>query len=281
MPEDLNTAAVPSAVATASAAPETPVQPAAQAQASQKPAPVGLRVILGEKVGMTQLFDAKGRLRAVTVVKAGPCTISNIRTMERDGYCAICLGYGETDLDSLSKPLAGQFAKSGIAPLKKLREFRVSDVKGYEAGQIVTAASRFAEGDYVDVQGVTKGRGFAGGMKRHGFHGMPASHGSSDKERAPGSLASRRSLGRVIPGQRMAGHMGQQTLTAAKLEIVKVDADSHLLYINGSVPGTNGSVVVVLETTKPRKKRVELVVVDKKAKKGGPAKPVAKPAAKK
>ncbi|MFA5162657.1 MAG: 50S ribosomal protein L3 [Elusimicrobiales bacterium] len=271
---DLNTAS--NAPQAAQQTPETPAPAETAALPQQKPAPTGLRAILGEKVGMTQIFDGKGRLRAVTVVKAGPCVVANVRTPERDGYSAICLGYGETDLESLSKPVAGQFAKRGVTPARRLREFRLSDINGWETGQTVTAASRFAVGDYVDVQGVTKGRGFAGGMKRHGFHGMPGSHGSSDKERAPGSIASRRSLGRVIPGQRMAGHMGCQTFTAAKLEVVKVDADSHLLYINGAVPGTNGGLVAVLETSKPRKKRVEQVVTDKKAKKGA-----AKPAAKK
>jgi large subunit ribosomal protein L3 len=248
---------------------------AAPASAS-KPAPAGLRVILGEKVGMTQLFDARGHLRPVTVIKAGPCTVTNVRTPERDGYSAVCIGYGSIDAKKVNKAQTGHFAKLGIAPSRKMREFRLSDTKGYEVGQIVTADARFAVGDYVDVQGVTKGHGFAGGMKRHGFKGLPGSHGASDKERSPGSLASRRSLGRVIPGQRMAGHYGQDTMTIVKMEVVKVDSANHLMYINGAVPGTNGSMVTVLETTRPRKKRVEQVVVDKKAKKGAAAKPAAK-----
>ena len=248
---------------------------AAPAQTS-KPAPTGLRVILGEKVGMTQLFDAKGHLRPVTVIKAGPCTVTNVRTPERDGYSAVCLGYGSVKAKTVNNAQTVNFAKLGIAPVKRMREFRLADIKGYEVGQVLTADTRFAIGDYVDVQGVSKGRGFAGGMKRHGFHGLPGSHGASDKERSPGSLASRRSLGRVIPGQRMAGHFGQQTTTVVKMEVVKVDSANHLLYINGAVPGTNGSMVTVLETSRPRKKRVDVVVVDKKGKKAAAAKPAAK-----
>jgi len=253
-----------------------PQEAAAPAQPQAKPAPAGLRVIFGEKVGMTQFFDQKGHLRPVTVIKAGPCTVVNVRTPERDGYSAVCLGYGAANAKKLGKPLAGQFAKLGLQPVRKMREYRVSDSKGYETGQQVTVEGRFTVGDYVDVQGVTKGHGFSGVMKRYQFRGLPGSHGASDKERSPGSIASQRSLGRVIPGQRMAGHYGQATLTIAKMEVVKVDTANHLLYINGAVPGTNGSYVTVLETTKRRKHRVEHVVVDKKKKAAAAKKPAAK-----
>jgi len=236
-----------------------------------KEAPVAFRAIIGTKLGMTQLFDASGFLRAVSVVKAGPCVVARVRTPAKDGYSAVCLGLGEIEAKKLTKPMAGQFAKSGIAPVKYLREFRVADSGGFETGQSVSPSARFQTGDYVDVQGITKGRGFAGAMKRHGFHGLPGGHGASDKERSPGSLASRRSLGRVIPGQRMAGHYGQTTMTIAKLEVVKIDGDT--LYLNGSVPGTNGTLVSVLETTKPRKRKIVVApkVADKKAAKAKPA----------
>jgi len=239
----------------------TPVE----SKAEPKQAPVQLRAMLAEKVGMTQVFDAEGNLKGVTVLKAGPCTVTTVRTPAQDGYNAVCLGFGEADTKKLSKPMAGQFAKIKVTPVQHLKEYRLSDVAGFEIGQVVTLKDRFQPGDYVDVQGITKGRGFAGGMKRHGFRGMPASHGASDKERAPGSLASRRSLGRVIPGQRMAGHMGQTTMTMSKIEVVKVDADKNLIYVCGSVPGTNGSIVSLLETSKNRKRRL---VVAKVAKKG-------------
>ncbi len=257
----------------------TAVNTAPAQAAEKKEAPVGLRTILGEKLGMTQLFDEQGCLRAVSVIKAGPCVIAGVRTPQKDGYSAVCLGFGDTKKGKLSKPLSGQFEKKGIAPVKYLREVRLEDNKGYEVGQSVSVASRFAVGDYVDVQGVNKGHGFAGGMKRHNFRGLPGSHGASDKERSPGSLASRRSLGRVIPGQRMAGHMGTETVTIVKLEVLKVDAADNLIYVNGSVPGTNGGLVTIKETTRPRKKHV--FVAPKADKKAKGAKPAAKPAAKK
>ncbi|MCX5783031.1 MAG: 50S ribosomal protein L3 [Elusimicrobia bacterium] len=248
-------------------------------QETQKVAPQSFRIILGRKIGMTQLFDDKGCLMGVTVVKAGPCAITRVRTAEKDGYLAVCLGYDQAEKEKLSKPLLGQFEKSGLAPMKHLKEFRLSDIKGFEVGQIVSIKDRFKVGDYIDVQGVNKGHGFAGGMKRHNFHGLPASHGASDKERSPGSLASRRSLGRVLPGQRMAGRMGQETITIAKLEIVKADYENNFLFLNGSVPGTNGSLISVLETTRPQKRRIVHApkVADKKAKAAKPT--AAKPAA--
>ena len=186
---------------TASAAPEA---------GQPKRAPSSFRSILGEKLGMTQIFHpADRRLYDVTVVKAGPCPILRVKTSEGpDGYNAVQLAYGARKEKSLSKADLGQFKKAGAAPARFVREIRVGDPKGLEAGQIVDLAGVFKPGDYVDVQGTSKGKGFAGVMKRHNFRGMPASHGASDKQRSPGSLASRRSLGRVLPGQRMAGRMG-------------------------------------------------------------------------
>ncbi|MBI5243134.1 MAG: 50S ribosomal protein L3 [Elusimicrobia bacterium] len=223
-------------------------------------APPALRAVIGEKIGMTQVFTQSGEAKAVTVVKAGPCPIVRVKSVDaRDGYSAVMLGYGERRAKSVSKPDNGQFKAAGIAPLKFLREIRVADSKPFKVGQIVDLAGRFAPGDYVDIQGVSRGKGFAGAMKRHGFHGMPASHGSSDKERSPGSLAARRSLGRVLKGQRMAGHLGHETVTTQKVEVVSVDEKNNLLYLNGPVPGPNGGLVTVRETVKTLKRRRTVV----------------------
>ncbi|MDR0291965.1 MAG: 50S ribosomal protein L3 [Elusimicrobium sp.] len=227
-----------------------------------KETPAALRFVIGEKVGMTQLFDEKGNLHAVSVVKAGPCRVVRVRTVEKDGYSAVCLGFGETEEKALNKPGAGYFKKSAQAPVKYMKECRVADVKGFEVGQVVSLEKIFKPGDYVDVQGKIKGRGFAGAMKRHGFKGQPASHGASDRERAPGGLASRRSLGKVLSGQRMAGHYGNVTQTVAKIEVIKVDQPNQLLFLKGSVPGAKGTLVSVLETSK-FKKHVTAPIVSK------------------
>jgi large subunit ribosomal protein L3 len=225
-----------------------------------KKAPATFRTILGEKVGMTQIYHPKDKgLYDVTIVKAGPCSVLRVKTADsKDGYNAVQLAYGEKKEKNVSKAQLGQFKKAGVAPARWVKEIRVADTKGLEAGQLVTVDVPFKAGDYVDVQGTSKGHGFAGVMKRHNFLGMPASHGASDKERSPGSLASRRSLGRVLPGQRMAGHMGAETVTMQKLEIVQVDAEKNLIFVNGSVPGPKGGFVVVHETVKSKKVRTEV-----------------------
>ena len=229
--------------------------PAAQEapKAAVKTAPATLRFVLGEKLGMTQLFDDKGNLNAVSVVKAGPCKIVRVRTEEKDGYKAVALGFGTVKESKLNKPDLGNFKKLGVEPVKHIKECRVQDIAGFEVGQIIDLGAIFKEGDYVDVQGKIKGRGFAGAMKRHGFAGQPASHGASDRERAPGGLASRRSLGKVLSGQRMAGHYGFTTTTVSKIEVVKVDPKNNLIFLKGSVPGAKGTIVSVLETSKFKK----------------------------
>jgi large subunit ribosomal protein L3 len=225
-----------------------------------KTAPATFRAILGEKVGMTQIYHPKDRnLYDVTIVKAGPCPILRVKTADsKDGYDAVQLGFGATREKSLTKPELGQFKKAGAAPQRYVREIRVKDPKGLEVGQTVTIASAFKVGDYVDVQGTSKGKGFAGVMKRHNFRGLPASHGASDKERSPGSLASRRSLGRVMPGQRMAGHLGAETMSSIKLEIVQIDAEKNLAYVAGAVPGPRGGLVTIYETFMNKKHRIEI-----------------------
>lgn len=224
--------------------------------APAKKAPAAFRYFLGIKHGMTQLFSPEGQLYAVTEIEAGPCTILRVRDEKKDGYKAVQLGFGVAQEDRLPKPLVGQFKKIALPFMKYVREFRLKDTNGFEAGQTVDLEGRFAPGDYVDVQGVSKGKGFQGAMKRHGFHGMPASHGASDKERSPGSLAARRSLGRVLPGQRMAGHMGNENVTIQKIEVVKVDTENHRLYVNGAVPGPAGCLVLVYETVKNKKRKI-------------------------
>lgn len=223
--------------------------------AEKKAAPASLKAILGEKIGMTQIFTAEGELKGVTVVKAGPCAVVRVKKADGpDGYNAVLLGFHETTEKSSNRPRLGELKKAGLPPLRHLKEFRVRDCAGFEAGQAVTLDGRFEVGDYVDAQATSKGIGFQGGMKRHGFRGMPASHGSSDKERSPGSLASRRSLGRVLPGQRMAGHTGSETVTTQKIAVVQVEADKNLIYLYGPVPGPRGGLVVLIETSATLKK---------------------------
>lgn len=228
--------------------------------AAPKKAPASLRVIFGQKVEMTQTFNPKNNhLCDVTVVQAGPCRILAVKSAESaDGYNAVQLAYGERKEKNISKSNLGQFKKAAIPPARWVREVRLSSVSGFEPGQEVLVGGMFKPGDYVDVQGVSKGKGFAGAMKRHGFHGLPASHGASDKQRSPGSIASRRSLGRVLPGQRMAGHMGHESATVQKVEVIQVDPEKNLVYLNGSVPGPRGGFVKVFETVKSRKFRVEV-----------------------
>ena len=227
-----------------------------QTQDSAKKAPAGFRSILGIKRGMTQVYDKEGKLYAVTEIEAGPCTVLRVRDDKKDGYRAVQLGFGSVKEKNLASPLLGQFKKLGFAPMKYVREFRVSDVAGFEPGQILDLEGRFTPGDYVDVRGYSKGGGFQGVMKRHGFAGLPGSHGASDKERSPGSLASRRALGRVLPGQRMAGHGGHEMTTVQKMEVVEIDAKTHRIFINGAVPGPKGALIQLFETVKNKKRKV-------------------------
>ena len=250
----------------------------AEAKPETQALPNSYKFLIGQKMGMTQLFDAEGSLHAVTVVQAGPCRVAYTRTKEKDGYQAVCLGYGHKKEKSANGAEKGLAKKLGSAPLRHLREFRVADLAGAAQGQ-TASVERFAEGEYVDVQGVTKGHGFSGGMKRHNFAGGPASHGASDRERAPGSLGSRRSLGRVLPGQRMAGHWGVETCSVQKVKIVKVIAEENLILVNSGIPGATGSTVYITLTNKkvpnPKANKVSKNKVKQDAAKK-PAKPAAK-----
>lgn len=247
-----------------------------------KKAPATFRAILGEKIGMTQIFHPKDQTYCdVTIVKAGPCPILRVKTVEsKDGYNAVQMALGQRREKTCSKSQVGQFKKAGIPAARYVREVRVEDTKGLEAGQVVTIDVAFKIGDYVDVQGVCKGKGFAGVMKRHNFKGLPASHGASDKQRSPGSLASRRSLGRVLPGQRMAGHLGNTIISTMKIEVIQIDPENNLVYLMGAVPGPRGGLVTISETAKSKKFRTEIIrSTIKKDKMGNIIKAAAKPGA--
>jgi large subunit ribosomal protein L3 len=254
----------------------------AKAETGAKKVPATFRSILGEKIGMTQVFHPKDQnLYDCTIVKAGPCPVLRVKTADsKDGYNALQLGFGSIKDKSRNSAELGQFKKAGVSAQKYVREIRVKDTAGFEAGQIVTVDGVFKAGDYVDVQGTCKGKGFAGVMKRHNFRGLPASHGASDKQRSPGSLASRRSLGRVMPGQRMAGHLGDTIISTIKIEVVKIDAEENLIYVNGAVPGPRGGLVIISETVKSKKVRTEAKApAVKKDKMGNIIKAAVKPGA--
>ena len=205
--------------------------------------------ILGTKLGMTQVFDENNRVVPVTVIQAGPNVITQLRNQDRDGYTAVQLAYGAIDPRKVTKPVAGQFAKAGVTPRRHLAEIRVADTSEFEVGQELTAEI-FADGALVDVTGTSKGKGFAGAMKRHGFSGLGASHGAHRVHRAPGSIGGCATPGRVFKGMRMAGRMGNDTVTTQNLTVHKVDAEAGLLLIKGAIPGRKGGIVVVRDAVK-------------------------------
>ena len=207
--------------------------------------------ILGKKIGMTQVFDEDGRVYPVTVLKAGPCVVVQRKTTETDGYEAVQLGLVEfVKPQRINKPRTGHFKKSGAPPVKLLREVRLGDAKAEaKAGDKVLVEEMFKPKDRVDVIGVSKGRGFAGVMRRHNFSGGPKTHGSMFG-RAPGSIGASSYPSRVWPGQRMGGQMGNKRATARNLQVVRVDSDEHLLLVRGAVPGANGGYVMIQQTTK-------------------------------
>ena len=205
--------------------------------------------ILGTKLGMTQLWDDNNKVVPVTVIQAGPCVVTQVRTPEVDGYNAVQLGYGAIKAKKVTKPSAGHFAKADVTPRKHLLEMRTADATEYTLGQELTAEA-FADGDVVDVTGTSKGKGTAGVMKRHGFHGLVASHGVHRKHRSPGSIGGCATPGRVFRGKRMAGRMGNEKVTVQNLIIHAVDAERGLLLVRGAVPGNNGSLVVVRSAAK-------------------------------
>ncbi|MER3446204.1 MAG: 50S ribosomal protein L3 [Candidatus Dadabacteria bacterium] len=209
--------------------------------------------LIGRKVGMTQMFLDDGTLLAVTVIKAGPCFVIQKRTSEKDGYEAVQIGFEEVKPQRATKPILGHFKKAGVPPVRFLKEFRILNGKAndYKSGDVVKA-NIFKEGDILDVTGKSKGKGFAGVMKRHGFQGQPDSHGGMS-HRKPGSVGQHSYPARVWKGLKMAGHMGAKRVTMQGLHVVKVDAEKNLIIVKGSVPGPDNGMVILKHTTRGRR----------------------------
>jgi large subunit ribosomal protein L3 len=207
------------------------------------------KAIVGEKVGMTQVWDDQNRAISVTVVRIAPCRVVQVKTLENDGYSAVQVTYGVVKARRVNKPEAGHFAKAGVDPGVRLVELRVDDVSAYEVGQELKV-DVLAAGEHVDVTGVSKGKGFTGVMKRHNFKGQGASHGSHKVHRAPGAIGACATPSRVFKGTRMAGRVGHEKVTTLNLEVVSADSERDLLLLKGSVPGPRGSVVLIRNAVK-------------------------------
>lgn len=205
--------------------------------------------IIGKKVGMTQVFDEKGNVVPVTVIEAGPCVVVQKKTAETDGYTAVQLGFGDISPKRVNKPLKGHFDKADVAPKKTLREFRFENCDAYNVGDVVKADT-FASGDRVDVCGISKGKGYAGAIKRWNFHRLKESHGTGPVARHAGSLGACSSPSRVFKGMKAAGHLGAERVTVQNLDVVKVDAENNLIAVRGAVPGPRGGVVLLSESVK-------------------------------
>lgn len=205
--------------------------------------------VLGTKLGMTQVWDENNKIVPVTVVQAGPCVVTQVRTPENDGYSAVQIAFGAIDPRKVNKPAAGHFEKAGVTPRRHLVEIRTADASEYTLGQELTAET-FVDGQRIDVVATTKGKGFAGAMKRHGFHGLRASHGVKRKHRSPGSIGGCSTPGRVFKGMKMAGRMGGDRQTTLNLVVQSVDATNGLLLIKGAVPGPKGALVFVRTAVK-------------------------------
>ena len=223
-----------------------------------------LKSIIGKKIGMTQVFDDKGNLIPVTVVEAGPCVVTGVRTAEKDGYNAVQLGFGDAEEKKLIKPQIGFFKKNNLSLKKILREFRVADAASFAVGQEIKADA-FKAGDYVDVSALTKGKGYAGVIKRHNFGMQPRTHGQSDRMRARGSSGGQGPQ-KVLKGMRMSGHLGCEYVTIQKLLVVNVDAEKNLMLIKGAVPAVKTGTLLISNTLK-KIPVVKEVKADKKAKK--------------
>ncbi|TDB72950.1 50S ribosomal protein L3 [Micromonospora sp. KC723] len=209
--------------------------------------------ILGAKLGMTQVWD-NNKVVPVTVVQAGPCVVSQVRSAEKDGYSAIQLAYGTIDPRKVKKPISGHYAKADVAPRRHIVELRTTDAADYSPGQEVTV-EEFPAGVVIDVTGKTKGKGYAGPMKRHGFHGLRASHGVERKHRSPGSIGACATPGRVFKGTRMAGRMGGVRYTVQNLTVQAVDTENNLLLVRGAIPGPKGALVLVRTAAKTKVKK--------------------------
>ena len=206
------------------------------------------KALIGKKIGMTQIFDDKGRVIPVTVIEVMPNVVAQVKTVETDGYDAVQLGYGEVKESKVNKPIKGHYTKASLAPKKHLREFRLDSVEGIKVGDEFKA-DLFAEGDKIDVQGTTKGKGFQGVIKRHGQSRGPMGHGSM-YHRRPGSMGSTSTPGRVFKGKKLPGHMGMETVTIQNLDVVKVDMDKNVILVKGSVPGVKGAILKIKSSVK-------------------------------
>ena len=202
-----------------------------------------MKAIIGKKVGMTQIFDEKGSVIPVTVIEAGPCVVAQVKNIDTDGYNSVQLGFGDVKEKHINKPEQGHFKKANLDFKKHLREFRTDDISDVKVGDIVKA-DVFEAGDKIDVQGITKGKGFQGVIKRHGQHRGPMGHGSM-YHRRPGSMGSTSTPGRVFKGKKLPGHMGVQTVTIQNLDVVKVDLDKNAILVKGSVPGNKGAILKI------------------------------------
>ena len=207
------------------------------------------KAIIGKKLGMTQVFSPEGKLIPVTVIEAGPCTVVQKKSIEKDGYEAIQVGFGVANPKRVTKPLQGHFNKAGVPFKKTLKEFRLEDISGYEVASEIKC-DIFAEGEKVDVTGVSKGKGYAGVIKRHGFSRLKETHGTGPVHRHPGSMGACSTPSRVMKGKKLPGHMGHKQVTVLNLDVVKVDADRNLILVKGAVPGPRGAVVSVRNTVK-------------------------------
>ncbi|MDE5671167.1 MAG: 50S ribosomal protein L3 [Eubacterium sp.] len=205
--------------------------------------------LIGKKIGMTQIFTAEGKVIPVTVVEAGPCVVTQKKTMENDGYEAVQVGFGDVKVNKVNKPMKGHFDKNGVAPKKTLKEFRLEDCSALNVGDIIKADT-FAEGEIVDVKGTSKGHGTAGAIKRWNFSRLRETHGTGPNARHQGSLGACSSPSRVFKGRKMAGHYGHETVTIQNLTVAKVDAENNLIAIKGAIPGPKGGIVVIADAVK-------------------------------
>lgn len=205
--------------------------------------------LIGKKIGMTQIFDEAGNVIPVTVVEAGPCTVTQIKTVENDGYQAVQVGFGDVKVSRVNKPMKGHFDKADVAPKKALKEFRLESIDGIEIGNILKADT-FEVGEIVDVKGTSKGHGTAGAIKRWNFSRLRMTHGTGPNHRHAGSLGACSSPSRVFKGKKMAGHYGHETVTVQNLKIAKVDAENNLIAIKGAIPGPKGGIVVIADAVK-------------------------------
>jgi len=205
--------------------------------------------LIGKKIGMTQLFDEKGNVIPVTVIEAGPCAVTQKKTMDNDGYAAIQVGFGDVKAHRVNKPQKGHFAKSDVAPKKVLKEFRLEDCDSINVGDILKADT-FAVGDKIDVVGISKGKGTAGAIKRWNFSRLKETHGTGPVARHAGSLGACSDPSRVFKGKKLAGHLGAERVTIQNLDVVKVDAENNLIAVKGAIPGPKGGIVVLVDNVK-------------------------------